>query len=598
MIEITTSTTTQATHPHYHSSSDKEPSILSSSAALHQRYTIRIVGEIVIDQIWSAAYADFCLLTHHKTNSQYVAYYNSHRQIVIGMRQINNNNNSSSNVNFFDRYILPAPNTTTNNNQEPPFKGNSTTSPYTSTIQGWDSHNYLTLAVDSEGYLHFAGNMHATPLLYYRITELNNISSMQHIPIMINERTEMKSTYPNFILTKQQGELLFHYRFGGIGNGKEFYNIYNTQTKTWSRLIETPLFGSSNNNQISTKTKVKNKAPYDGTTTSSSTTNNNVNHANITQSSSKNSAYQAGPHIGPDGWYHLLWMWRSSPDAETCHDISYAKSQNLKHWVTASGKSLKLPITFENSQESVIDPVPKHGGLLNTVHHIGFDSQHRPIVSYHKHDQNGNTQACVARYDHYHLSSNNSSSIIPPNSNGGRSSSSWNVSIISDWKYHHAFDGTGTLGRSSGSSKSNNISSWINLGIVQPHSNHDLVGTAKELALPFQHWMHGDGLLIFNEETLEPIRVVPEIPSRYPNKLSHVESTFRGISVRWLDDNPFRQHHQEIDPPPPLIPKTTHPTYHHALRWESLGQNRDKPQAKPWPPNSSLTLYTFEQLQL
>lgn len=36
---------------------------------------------------------------------------------------------------------------------------------------GWDRHNYIAITMDVEGYLHMSGNMHAVPLVYFRITK-------------------------------------------------------------------------------------------------------------------------------------------------------------------------------------------------------------------------------------------------------------------------------------------------------------------------------------------------------------------------------------------------------------------------------------------
>jgi alpha-L-rhamnosidase len=49
------------------------------------------------------------------------------------------------------------------------------------------------------------------------------------------------------------------------------------------------------------------------------------------------SAYSSGPQRGPDGRFHLLWMWRETPDAMTNHTLSYARSRDLIHWETSSG---------------------------------------------------------------------------------------------------------------------------------------------------------------------------------------------------------------------------------------------------------------------
>ena len=37
----------------------------------------------------------------------------------------------------------------------------------------------------------------------------------------------------------------------------------------------------------------------------------------------------------------------------------------------------------------MVDPVPAGGGMINNNTKIGFDSQNRPIVAYHKYDRRG-----------------------------------------------------------------------------------------------------------------------------------------------------------------------------------------------------------------
>lgn len=64
-------------------------------------------------------------------------------------------------------------------------------------ITGFDSHNYLTMAVDSENYLHLSGNMHVDPLIYFRSHIPLDINSLECIPAMTGER-ESRATYPLF----------------------------------------------------------------------------------------------------------------------------------------------------------------------------------------------------------------------------------------------------------------------------------------------------------------------------------------------------------------------------------------------------------------
>ena len=111
---------------------------------------------------------------------------------------------------------------------------------------GWDSHNYIEMAVDRDGYLHVSGNMHAVPLVYFRSEKPENIERFEKLP-MTGKREE-RVTYPIFLKNKE-GELYFQYRDGGSGNGNTLYNRYDPATKTWSPLFDTPFFDGERGSQ-------------------------------------------------------------------------------------------------------------------------------------------------------------------------------------------------------------------------------------------------------------------------------------------------------------------------------------------------------------
>lgn len=170
---------------------------------------------IEIDSVWAGHHSSFALYTHK--NRQYIAYYNANRNLVVGQRNLNENN--------FDLHIMPPT--------------SYETAGGTSTVLKWDSHNYLTLALDKDGFIHLAGNMYANPITYFKSTKANDISTLVQKMKMVGAN-EKKCTYPKFMHTKNR-ELIFHYRDGVSGNGNEIYNLYSCQTKSWSRMIDVPL---------------------------------------------------------------------------------------------------------------------------------------------------------------------------------------------------------------------------------------------------------------------------------------------------------------------------------------------------------------------
>lgn len=183
--------------------------------------------------------------------------------------------------------------------------------------------------------------MHGHPLVYFRSSEPLDIQTFERIDEMVGTEEE-QVTYPEFFRGPDD-ELVFTYRGGVSGQGIQIYNQYDPETQTWSRLLDQPLLDGRG----------------------------------------EMSAYLNGPTLGPDGYFHLEWMWRDTGSAATNHTLSYARSANLVNWETADGEPLDLPITPE-TEAVVVDPVPPYGGMINMNHAIGFDQQDRVVLSYHK----------------------------------------------------------------------------------------------------------------------------------------------------------------------------------------------------------------------
>jgi len=350
---------------------------------------------------------------------------------------------------------------------------------------GWDSHNYIALTADDDGYLHLCADMHASPLIYFRTTKPWDASTFKRIAQMTGVNEE-HCTYPDF-MRGVSNVLLFTYRDGGSGNGNQLYNQYELKTQTWHPFLDAPL----------------------------------------TDGQGTNNAYFNGPVRGPDGWFHLAWVWRAKSDAATCHDLSYARSRDLQHWETSAGKPLTLPIRLATCE--IIDPVPEHGGMINGNTKIGFDATNRVTISYHKNDTNGNTQPYVIRLEDGH----------------------WVEHQVTDWPAPAIFSGTGTLPKE------------IHLGGV--HANAD-----GRLTMSFDHFIFGHGNWVLDPQSLHAIdTIVPET-----NQLDEVAGSFPGLTVHWAGDEG----------------KSGVEGLHYRLRWETLGANRDRRPSGVLPKPSMLQL--------
>jgi len=397
----------------------------------------------------------FCLLT--EGNRQYVAYYDVEHRMIVASRALDST--------VWDYHILPSK-------------------------VGWDSHNYVTMAIDDEGYVHLSGNMHCDRLIYFRTTRPWDISSFEKMDKMTG-RHESRCTYPQF-MRGANDELIFHYRAGRSGSGNEIYNVYDLETKTWRRLLDTP----------------------------------------STDGEGRVNAYFHGPVLGLDGHFHLCWMWRDHGGCESNHDICYARSKDLVHWETADGTAITLPITLE-TQGVIVDPVPVEAGLINMGHCVGFDALKRPIVTYHKYDETGNSQIYNARWE------------------GGK----WKIYQTSDWSYRWEFSGGGA------------IPCEIRAGPVRPLADGSLSQWYRRTKLGFGVWK-------LDPETLKPLGEI-ESDSIMPVRLNKLESDFPGMQVIWRVDSS----------------RTDEPGVRYILRWETLPPNRDRPRKGPLPEPSMLRLY-------
>lgn len=219
---------------------------------------------------------------------------------------------------------------------------------------GWDSHNSVVIGIDEMGHIHVSGNMHNDLLVYFRSEEPYNVRSMRQFSSMVGGVEEEKVTYPHFF-NGPDGRLYFKHRFGSSGNGVELYKVFDTDTLRWQQLHET--------------------AFVDG--------------------EGERNGYFAGPTLERDGWFHLAWVWRETPSANTNHDLSYARSRDLLNWETSDGAPLALPIRLATAE--IVDDIQVGGGLLNGNTPVGLDTKGRPMIAYQKYGDNGQSQVYLSR---------------------------------------------------------------------------------------------------------------------------------------------------------------------------------------------------------
>ncbi len=418
----------------------------------------RLIETLEIEPVWAGHSVGFALLT--SPPDQFVAYYDAQRQMTVAHRRLDQS-----------AWTLK---------KLPPHLG-------------WDSHNGVVMAMDSTGHLHVCGNMHASPLVYFRTTAAGDVTSLERVPVMVSADLEQRVTYPHF-MAGPAGALIFRYRLGSSGRGDDYYNRYDPTTRTWQALLNGPLLGGQG----------------------------------------RMNGYFSMPAAGPDGRFHMVGVWRDTPDAATNHDPSYARSPDLVHWERADGRPIPVPMTLQTVD--IVEAVPAGCGLINGNCRLGFDPRGRPVVTYHRYDAAGNTQIYGARFEE----------------------TQWRVVQISDWDgYRWDFGGGGS------------IAFEVRVGAVRTDDDGRLL---LDYGRPDQA-----GTWLLDPDSLRPIGPAPA-PRLRRAGTGAVTSAFPGMRVRQAADSGG----------------AGAPGVRYVLRWESLGPNRDRPREPPLPEPSMLTLLRLE----
>lgn len=403
----------------------------------------QILKQTNLARVWSGHPVGFSLLTTDKF--QYAAFYDSARRMCIAQRELTGDH--------WTIQTLPS-------------------------VTGWDSHNYIALARDKDGYLHISGNMHAVPLVYFRSRKPDDIGGFEQLPM--TGKNESHVTYPVFF-KDAQGNLFFQYRQGGSGNGTTLWNRYDTRTRQWTQVFDKGLFDGEG-------------------------------EAN---------AYSSNPTLGPDGYVYIAYMWRATPIANTNHNLSCIRSRDLIHWENLKGEPLALPVRWRDAS-AFADPTGPWNGMINSNFTLSWDNHGRPCLTYHKYDQQGNSQIFVARLE----------------------SSRWKIYQLSSWTgFRWNIDEGGSLGRQVG-----NVT-------LKPIGDGKLIANYYNAHVGRGVWLIDEG----NFHILKTLadQALSELPASLTNQKPDVE----GMQINRATDN----------------------TGNYLLEWESLPVNRDRPRNPPYP---------------
>jgi hypothetical protein len=416
----------------------------------------RVDFSLEIARVWSGQHVGFFLET--SGNHQAVAYYDEERRMTVAIRTLDSFE--------WDYYAIP---------DTPDL--------------GWSSHKDIALEFDDDGYLHVSGNMHGTPMIYFISTKPYDIHSLKRVDLLVDSKNEKKVTYPQFV-RGANGEFIFHYRDGSSGKGNEIYNVYDEDTKSWSRLLDTPMIDGEG----------------------------------------KRNAYYILQRLS-DGYFHLSYGWRDTPDVITANILCYVRSKDMIKWETVDGQPIQLPITFATNDVPgvVVDPIPINSGFGGGGQCI--DSKGRMIITFGKFDKDGNNQIYNARWE----------------------KGKWKIVQTSDWTHRWYFHGFGAI----------QPKIWT-YGVELRSDGY--------LTQNWKHWEHGLGTWILDEKTLRPTSTAPM--ELWPEECLILEDHTGEMEINWKKDAGDS--------------KDSDTQYY--LRWESYPVNRDRPREEA-PHPSNLKLY-------
>lgn len=201
-----------------------------------------------------------------------------------------------------------------------------------------DAHNTISIMVDGDGYLHLSWDHHNNPLNYCRSKMPESLEMGPKMAMTGNQETRV--AYPEFY-KMANGDLLFTYRNGESGKGNLILNRYDHLRKKWSTL-----------------------------------------HDNLINGEGRRNAY-IQTTVDKKGIIHLSWVWRTSADVSTNHNMCYARSKDGgQTWERSNGEAYTLPITAANAEIAAL--IPPNSELINQTSMTTDDGGNPVIATYWK----------------------------------------------------------------------------------------------------------------------------------------------------------------------------------------------------------------------
>lgn len=237
-----------------------------------------------------------------------------------------------------------------------------------------DPHNYISMQIDAEGFIHLVYGHHNSRMNYIRSTLPYSVAKWDRPRNKPDHGVGGGVTYLSFFTAADR--LLAMYRSGPHGRGHQVLVSYDIKSKQW-RPIHTPFVSDEG----------------------------------------RASPYFFRPAVDRDGTIHLFWTWRlDSYGAENSDnpvlkddfsgfvntDIYHARSADFgKTWTSSRGTVYSIPIkrNADGAQYAeLVTEIPIGEDFFN---HFGsaVDSEGRPFIVYTRRDDEKVAQQWLTRWD-------------------------------------------------------------------------------------------------------------------------------------------------------------------------------------------------------
>ncbi len=257
-----------------------------------------------------------------------------------------------------------------------------------------DNHNEVSIAIDAEGYIHWTGNMHQTPMVYLKSTNAEDISSFTTLNSNVaagGMYGPVAVSYGRFVQSRT-GTLFYVSRIrttttsDGWVPGGMAGNIqkYNTDTKQWIQL------GSLNYTLTGDK----------GQTISGGMDANHQTKAVFwdlsgagTPPANGYQGYKIRVVFDNNNRMHMVWNVAKNPaktsvsDTHTHLMYAYSDDEGVT-WKKTNGSTISLPITTNNGEVVYMEDPAVNASRMYNFCNIAFANDNQPILLQFSYTQN------------------------------------------------------------------------------------------------------------------------------------------------------------------------------------------------------------------